>query len=167
MPLDPATFSSIAQVLAGFGAAFVVVLWVSLIFWTIRDIRSRTRDPFAAILSALVSVVLFLPGVVIYLIVRPRHTLAEEFSRSLEEEALLQNIEDSPLCPGCKRHIHLDWITCPTCHTQLKKHCSSCRHLIDLAWDLCPYCGKLQSATSPRDEDILARRESPPDKIRL
>ncbi|MDD5369685.1 MAG: zinc ribbon domain-containing protein [Anaerolineaceae bacterium] len=154
MPFDPASFSSIMLVLAGFGAAFLVVLWVSLIVWTIRDIRSRTRDVFVIILATLVSVVLFLPGVVIYLMVRPRHTLEEEFTHTLEEEALLQTIEDNPLCPGCGRRIHLDWIACPTCHTHLKKNCASCGHLMDLAWELCPFCGELVEELQPEGDFI-------------
>lgn len=161
MPLDPATYSSIVLVLAGFGAAFLVVLWVSLIIWTIRDIRSRSRDPFVAVLATLVSVVLFLPGIVIYLIVRPRHTLEEEFSHTLEEEALLQTIEDNPLCPGCGRRINPDWVACPTCHSQLKKNCYSCGRLMELAWDLCPYCGELVEELQPEGDFLPLPAEDP------
>ena len=43
----------------------------------------------------LVSVVLFIPGVLIYLLLRPPRTLEEEYLVTLEEEALLRAIEDS------------------------------------------------------------------------
>ena len=33
-------------------------------------------------------------GLIIYLILRPRETLAEAYARSLEEEALLQELEE-------------------------------------------------------------------------
>ena len=39
--------------------------------WTYRDIRSRARDPLVQILSALLVAVLNLPGVLVYLILRP------------------------------------------------------------------------------------------------
>ncbi|MCX8026104.1 MAG: hypothetical protein N3A60_12960, partial [Thermanaerothrix sp.] len=78
---------------------------LSLIFWTYRDIRKRTRDPRVHILATLVAAVLFLPGVLIYLILRPSRTLEEEYQRSLEEEALLQTIEETPQCPGCGRKV--------------------------------------------------------------
>src|SRR5512138_2705437 len=99
MTFDPSTLSSVVLVLAGFAAAFLVALWVSLIIWTYRDIRSRTRDPLLRILAALSTAVLFLPGVRVYLILRPPRTFEEEYQHTLEEEALLQSIEDNPPCP--------------------------------------------------------------------
>jgi RNA polymerase subunit RPABC4/transcription elongation factor Spt4 len=89
----------------------------------------------------LVVAVLFLPGIVVYLILRPRHTLEDEYQRTLEEEALLQSIEETPVCPGCGRRTQPDWIVCPNCHTKLKKPCHHCGKLMELAWNLCPYCG--------------------------
>ena len=93
------------------------------------------------ILAVLVSAVLFLPGVLIYLILRPQRTIEEDYQRALEDEALLQTVENAELCPGCSRHIKEDWIACPTCHTRLKKYCQECKQLLELPWDLCPYCG--------------------------
>ena len=75
------------------------------------------------------------------LILRPPRTLEEEFQQSLEEEALLQTIEDIPLCPGCSRKVKPEWIVCPTCETKLKKKCTSCKAILDLSWNICPYCG--------------------------
>ena len=92
-------------------------------------------------LAILVVVILFLPGLLIYFILRPAHTVEEEYQRTLEEEALLQTIEDTPECPGCNRRIAADWQVCPSCHTRLKKACHQCGKLMELAWDLCPYCG--------------------------
>src|SRR5512145_2220115 len=86
--------------LAGLGA-MTAAFWLALIIWTFRDMRSRSRDIFAQILAALLVAVLTLPGLLIYLILRPKETLAEAYERSLEEEALLQSIEDVEHCPGC------------------------------------------------------------------
>jgi len=82
-----------------------------------------------------------LPGIVVYLILRPPRTLEEEYQHTLEEEALLQAIEDAVLCPGCGRRVKENWIVCPGCHTKLKKNCHQCGKLMDLPWNLCPYCG--------------------------
>jgi RNA polymerase subunit RPABC4/transcription elongation factor Spt4 len=141
MVLDPIILNSLAQVAAAFAAAFIAALWLSLIFWTYRDISRRSRDILLRILAALVVTVLFLPGILIYLILRPQNTLEQEYQQTLEEEALLQTIEDTPLCPGCGRKIEKDWAVCPTCHTRLKKNCHECGKLMELAWNLCPYCG--------------------------
>ena len=123
-----------------FFGAFLSALWLSLIIWTFRDMRARSRDVFAQILAALVVALLTLPGLVVYLILRPPRTLAETYEQSLEEEALLQEIEDKRVCPGCGRHANEDWMACPNCHTKLKKTCAHCGKLMDLPWNLCPYC---------------------------
>jgi RNA polymerase subunit RPABC4/transcription elongation factor Spt4 len=140
MNLDPALLKQITLFATGFSAAFLAALWLALIFWTARDIRKRSRDRFMRILAVIVVALLFLPGVLVYLILRPPRSLEEEYQRSLEEEALLQTIEDAPLCPGCSRKVQKDWIACPSCHLTLKKTCTHCGKVIDLPWNLCPYC---------------------------
>lgn len=122
-------------------SALLAALWLSLVIWTFRDMRSRSRDPFAQILAALVSAALPIVGLLIYLILRPPETLAEAYERALEEEALLQEIEERPHCPGCSRIVQKDWLLCPHCHTRLHKKCTDCDHLLELHWNLCPYCG--------------------------
>jgi RNA polymerase subunit RPABC4/transcription elongation factor Spt4 len=141
MPFDPSVLSNFFLVATGFAAAFAAALWLSLIIWTYRDIRRRARDPLVRILAILVVAVLFLPGILVYLILRPQRTQEEEFQQTLEEEALLQSIEDSALCPGCGRRVKEDWVACPSCYTRLKKPCHQCSRPIELAWNLCPYCG--------------------------
>ena len=141
MTLDPTTLSNFILIATGFSAAFAAALWLSLIIWTFRDIRRRARDPLVRILAVLVVAILFLPGVLVYLILRPQRTQEEEFQQTLEEEALLQSIEDNTLCPGCGRRVHEDWVACPGCYTRLKKACHHCGKPIELAWNLCPFCG--------------------------
>jgi RNA polymerase subunit RPABC4/transcription elongation factor Spt4 len=141
MIIDPAALSNILLILTAWAAAFLAALWLSLVFWTYRDIKARARDPLSRILAMLVVAVLFLPGIVVYLILRPRQTMEEEYQQTLEEEALLQSIEESPVCPGCGRRIKDNWLVCPNCHTKLRKPCHSCGRLMELPWNLCPFCG--------------------------
>lgn len=141
MTFNPTTLSNFLLVTTGFAAAFTAALWLSLIIWSYRDIRRRARDPLVRVLSVLVVAVLFLPGVLVYLILRPQHTLEEDFQQTLEEEALLQSIEDNALCPGCGRRVKEEWVACPSCYTRLKKTCHQCNKPMDLAWNLCPFCG--------------------------
>jgi RNA polymerase subunit RPABC4/transcription elongation factor Spt4 len=133
--------SNLILLVTAWSGAFLAALWLSLVIWTFRDIRNRSRDPLARILAMLVTAVLFLPGIVIYLILRPARTLEDEYQQSLEEEALLQTIEDVALCPGCGRRVKENWMVCPNCHTRLKKNCHQCGKLMELPWNLCPYCG--------------------------
>ena len=138
------TFASIVDYLvlvcAG-GGALVAALWVSFVIWAFRDMRARSRDPIAQIFAALVVALLPGVGLLIYVILRPPETLAEAYERALEEEALLQEIEEKPKCPGCSRQVDGNWILCAHCHTRLKKKCRDCGELHELQWNLCPYCG--------------------------
>lgn len=132
-------------------AAFLTALWVSAVIWAFRDIRARTRDIFAQILATLLVLIFFplfpVPGLILYLILRPRETLAEVYERTLEEEALLQGIEERLACPTCNRRIAEDFVVCPSCHTRLKKGCVSCGRLLHLGWTICAYCGAAQTTT--------------------
>ena len=141
MTFDPALVSSFTLILAGLVAAFLVALWVALIVWTYRDIRARHRDRLVHILAAILVALLNLPGILVYLILRPGRTLEEEYQQTLEEEALLQTIENQSVCPGCERRVRDDWMVCPSCQTKLKKPCHSCERLMELPWNICPYCG--------------------------
>ncbi len=140
MTFDPTLLSTLILVVTGFAAAFIAALWLSLIIWTFRDIRRRSRDPLARILAVLIVAVLFLPGILVYFILRPQTTLEEDFQKTLEEEALLQSIEDSVVCPGCGRRVRDEWVACPSCYTRLKKPCHQCGKLMELSWNLCPFC---------------------------
>lgn len=132
-------------------AAFLTAVWVSVIIWAFRDIRARSRDVFAQILATLMVLLFFplfpFPGLILYMLLRPRETLSEIYERSLEEEALLQGIEERMACPGCNRRIEEQFMVCPTCHTRLKKACPACGRLLHLRWNLCPYCGAVQTTT--------------------
>jgi RNA polymerase subunit RPABC4/transcription elongation factor Spt4 len=141
MILDPTFLSGLTLILTGLAGGFLVALWVALVVWTYRDMRLRHRDKLVHILAALMVALLNLPGVLIYLILRPARTLEEEYQQTLEEEALLQSIEDQSVCPGCERRIKEDWLVCPTCQTKLRKPCHSCGRLMELPWNICPYCG--------------------------
>ena len=141
MTFDPTLLSGFTLLLAGLAGAFLVALWVALIIWTFRDIRARHRDRLVHFLAAALVALLNLPGVLVYLILRPSRTLEEEYQQTLEEEALLRTIEEQSVCPGCERHIQPDWMVCPSCQTKLRKTCHSCSRLMELPWNICPYCG--------------------------
>jgi RNA polymerase subunit RPABC4/transcription elongation factor Spt4 len=140
----PEIIVSYLTVFAAVLGALLAALWLSLVIWALRDIRTRTRDPFAHLLAAVLVAVLPIAGILIYLILRPQEALAEAYERALAEEALLQEIEERPSCPGCSRTTDPNWILCPHCHTRLKKACPDCNSLMELQWNLCPFCGNQQ-----------------------
>lgn len=163
MSFDQNTLNTVILTLITAAGAVSTAFWLALILWTWRDMRQRSRDPLAQIAAALVVAVLSVFGLVIYVMLRPPETLAEAYERSLEEEALLQNIEERPICPGCGRAAKDDWQVCPHCHTRLKKPCVNCGELLELAWNLCPYCAAPQPAPAPqsaRRRSVAARLEA-------
>lgn len=151
----PAVVITGLQVILAFGGAFLVALWISLIIWTFRDARSRSRDIFAILLATLMVVVFGPLGLLLYFLLRPSTTLAELYERSLEEEALLQDLEERPRCPGCSRQVSEAWIICPDCHTTLKKSCPNCAESLHLSWNVCPFCGTsvAEPVTHPHHHD--------------
>jgi RNA polymerase subunit RPABC4/transcription elongation factor Spt4 len=127
-------------------AVFLTSVWLGMVLWTYRDIRSRTRDIVVQILATFMVGVLTLPGLIVYFLIRPRETLAEAYEHALEQEALLQAIEEPAVCPGCGAKVQEDFIYCPYCHTHLKKNCLSCNAVLELDWNICPYCGASQGS---------------------
>jgi hypothetical protein len=124
---------------------YVVLLWLGTAYWAFRDMQARTENPilpyFSAALIIFFTPLLFVFAVVLYLIVRPRETLAEVYERSLAEESLLAEVEKNQLCPVCRDRVHADWLVCPNCRTRLHRVCPSCNRLAQPEWPLCAYCG--------------------------
>jgi RNA polymerase subunit RPABC4/transcription elongation factor Spt4 len=133
------------QVFLALAGGYLIVLWFALVVWTYRDIGSRSQSVVTQIFATLMSLLFFVPGALLYLLMRPRTTLDEAFQRSLEEEYLLQDIEEAALCPSCQRQVSDDFILCPHCQASLQHACSSCNQLIKIGWPVCPYCGSDQS----------------------
>jgi len=152
-----------------YGIIILAALWLALIVWAYRDMRSRSRDTFAQLGSLLLVALLMIPGLIIYLLVRPRETLSEAYERSLEEEALLQEIEEKPTCPGCGQRIQENWQACPHCFTRLKKPCVHCRQMLELSWQVCPYCTTPQPGTAEpaiaTTTPIYARPSNVPEQV--
>lgn len=133
------------QVFLALAGGYLVVLWFALVVWTYRDIGSRSQSVVTQIFATLLSLLFFIPGTLLYMLMRPRTTLDEAFQRSLEEEYLLQDIEEVALCPSCQRQVSDDYILCPHCQASLKQPCTSCNQLIKIGWPVCPYCASDQS----------------------
>ncbi|HEU5431459.1 MAG TPA: zinc ribbon domain-containing protein [Thermomicrobiales bacterium] len=153
-----------AQILVALGGAYLIALWFVLIVWTYRDIEGRSGSVLTQVFSTLLVVLFFIPGVLLYLLLRPKDTLDQAFQRSLEEEYLLQDLEDLPHCPTCHRNVADDFTLCPHCHTQLRQPCSNCSRLVDMRWNVCPYCASPQHGQpegAPRVEAPAARWIAP------
>lgn len=153
------SLQSYLTILLSIAGGLLLALWLAVVVWAARDVRARSRSTAAVVLTVLVVLLLPVVGLVIYLLLRPRETLAQTYDRALEQEALLQQIEERPVCPTCARPTQTTWFLCPTCHTHLRQPCPICRSPLELHWDICPYCGYLfesreeERGGTPREDE--------------
>ena len=84
------TNPDVSRIIITFLVGYLVILWISLIIWTTKDIISRTNNVIYQLISILLVVILNIFGLFIYLGIRPAKTLIEKFFEDLEYEALSQ-----------------------------------------------------------------------------
>ena len=82
------------------GFFYILALYVAVVFWTVRDAQQRTENQILPYLAGVMVVVLNIFGLFLYLIVRPKETLAEQYERQLAEESLLAEAEQRVVCPA-------------------------------------------------------------------
>ncbi|MFQ5878930.1 MAG: zinc ribbon domain-containing protein [Dehalococcoidia bacterium] len=159
------------RIVATGAGAYLALVWLGMVVWTYRDIRDRTRDIFYEVFSLMLVLFFNLAGLLVYLLVRPRETLAEVYQRGLEEEAILQDLGDVSACPTCRRAIEPDFIICPSCQTQLKEPCDSCGRPLSYSWVACPYCTTsrqvaMATASSTADGERPSAQPQQPERPR-
>ena len=146
------TFVTLLRYVLAFLIAYTLSLWVALAIWAYFDIRSRTGDILVQLFSVLLVLAFNVFGLILYLFLRPKETLAEAYALALEEESYLAEMEGWSRCPTCNHRTERDYRLCPMCKTELRKRCTDCKHLVDLRWSVCAYCG----APAPQTAEILA-----------
>jgi len=129
---------------------FVVVLYLSLIYWTYADARRRIMDPMLVGCATVASLFPFV-GTIVYMILRPPEYLEDVRERELEVQAAEARLHefDHSLCPHCDYRVERDFIRCPSCLRKLKDRCVNCERPLDQAWTICPYCETEVPAPEP------------------
>lgn len=117
---------------------FLIILWLSLVYWTYRDAQRRGA---MGVYWAVIVLLFNLFGWLIYLIIRPAEYVMDVKERELEikEREILLNRSDF-LCPGCNKPIEKDFLVCPYCLKKLRNTCPKCGRAVNLDWRMCPYC---------------------------
>jgi RNA polymerase subunit RPABC4/transcription elongation factor Spt4 len=150
MPIDLGGLTTVLQLVGAFFGVYILAVWIGLVVWTFRDVRSRSRELFTTLLSVAMVLLFNVPGILLYFLLRPRETLEERYERELSEEALLQDIEEKRACPACQQKVQDDFLFCPNCHTRLKRRCENCHRITSLRWNICPFCGAPHTGPVPR-----------------
>ena len=155
------TIATIVGIVVAVLGAALFAFWVAMAIWTFNDIRSRSRDWLAIILACMLVLVFPLIGLVLYLLIRPKDTLAEVYDRALEEEALLREIEETLSCISCGVPAKEEWVYCPNCHAELQHGCNTCGRYVRNEWDICVFCGTAQTpAFAPQSVPVSAQARS-------
>jgi Double zinc ribbon len=138
-------------------ASYWAILWLSAVVWTYRDTKERDSDSLSQTVAVVLVLVFNLPGLILYMILRPHETLAEAYIRNLETEAILREVDDQQLCYACQKHIRRDFAFCPHCRTRLLEPCATCGQPMSLSWAVCAYCGHERTVGAS-----ASRRSAPP-----
>lgn len=131
--------------------AYLVAVWLASVIWTVRDITDRTGNLVIQTFSVLL-VVIFTPilGLPLYLLIRPRTTLAEKYY----EEAGIAEAEYVSACPNCDEEVGEEFRFCPHCGHELLEECPACGAPKDKAWKFCASCG-----SDGNKPDVQKKRE--------
>lgn len=139
---------------------FLVVIWISLVYWTYADARRRIADPMLIGCATAASLFPFV-GTLVYVIVRPPEYLDDVRERELEIQAAEARLAEVgyQLCPHCDYEIEKDFLRCPNCMRKLRDPCPSCGKPLDPGWKICPFCEADLGAAAPAPRRTRRRRD--------
>ncbi|HVX92537.1 MAG TPA: zinc ribbon domain-containing protein [Candidatus Dojkabacteria bacterium] len=120
---------------------FFVLFWVMVSGWVFLDARERSQSKGFQILSFIFVLVFNIPGLLIYMIIRPKATIQEQYWADLEKRYLLYETADLFDCPKCGYPLQPGFVNCPNCAEVVKIKCE-CGVNIDKYWKHCPFCGR-------------------------
>ena len=106
---------------------YILVVWLACIIWVIKDITSRSRNIIIQVISILLvicfSPIFWLP---IYLLIRPKTTLFEQF---YEETSLSElTIKSFQVCSTCGVENDHKAKYCNACGSSLENTCKYCKY---------------------------------------
>lgn len=135
----------------------IAVLWLSLVFWTLKDARKRIEDGLIVGVAVATSLVFPFIGTLVYAILRPPEYLEDVRERELEIVAMEQALDQMKSCPQCREPVREGFVVCPKCKKELRNTCASCGRPVELDWRICPYCAHDGGQAAGRvDEDSAA-----------
>lgn len=124
--------------------SYIALIWLALSLYAWFDIRERTTNRAFRLVYTLLVGVGGVFGLLIYLIIRPRLTLAESAQKRLEEKFLVKESIEL-FCPNCGFVLEKDYLFCPNCSQNLKKLCLSCHKMSQISTPFCPFCAAKES----------------------
>ncbi|HEY1366042.1 MAG TPA: zinc ribbon domain-containing protein [Gaiellaceae bacterium] len=120
---------------------FVIIFYVSTVFWVFKDARRRIEDPWMVAMAVLLGAVPPFIGPLIYMLFRPPEYLEDVRERNLEIKAMEDRLAKRDMhCSVCRSEVDASYLVCPICTTKLKQACVNCKAPLEALWQVCPYC---------------------------
>lgn len=137
-----------------------IVFWVVVLGWVWTDSGDRVSSKLFRVLSVIIVAILLFPGLIIYLLIRPKATIEDIYWADLERRYLKFETTDLGDCPKCGFQLQPGFIVCPACGEKLKEKCAGCEAFIDKSWRYCPACGLERLTKKEAAAEILSQEIS-------
>ncbi len=146
------TLINVLLVSAQVVVVYLAIFWLCVVYWAYRDARRRSPDPVVAIAAAALVLFFLIPGYWLYLVMRPRLTMAEQSEERARQFLLAEFMRQ---CPRCSGTVTSDYVVCPRCRNRLKQTCASCQKPVEPAWIACAYCASVISVDQPSAAPVV------------
>ncbi|MDX9739308.1 MAG: zinc ribbon domain-containing protein [Candidatus Dojkabacteria bacterium] len=144
--LDFNMFGSILFVL-------LIVFWLVLIGWVWIDSGERTSNLTIRIVYLVLVLILNIPGLIIYLIIRPSETIDQIYWADLERRYLKYETSELGDCSKCGAQLLPGYVFCTNCGNEIKKECPKCKVMISKGSKFCAYCGTQVGYRSVKEDE--------------
>lgn len=118
-----------------------IIFWLVIVGWVWIDSSERTSKKGLRFVYMLIAIVLNIPGLIIYLIIRPSETIEEIYWADLERRYLKFETSELGDCPKCGHQLYPGYVFCTNCGFELKKRCPKCNVVINKDHKYCEFCG--------------------------
>ena len=118
-----------------------VIFWLVIIGWVWIDSSERTSNRSRRFIYILLVIILNIPGLIIYLIIRPSETIEEIYWADLERRYIKFETAELGDCPKCGHQLYPGYVFCTNCGYEIKKRCPKCNVLVDKDHKFCEFCG--------------------------
>ncbi len=122
------------------GALFII-FWLVITGWVWIDSGERTSKLSIRVVYIALVVLLNIPGLIIYLIIRPSETIEEIYWADLERRYLKFETSELGDCPKCGSQLYPGFVFCTNCGNEIKIRCPRCNVLVNKDHKHCEHCG--------------------------
>ncbi|MBI2356585.1 zinc ribbon domain-containing protein [Candidatus Dojkabacteria bacterium] len=134
------------NVIIKYSGFLFIVFWFVVAAWAWFDCAERSEKVYVRILVTLLVLFGNIPGLIIYLILRPKITIQDQYWSDLERRYLMYETAELQDCDKCGTMLQPGFVYCPNCKNEIKVKCSNCGVNIDKKWKNCPFCGDVNTA---------------------